>query len=134
MSFARGVNDTPKIVALLLATSLLAPSSGVLLIGVAMAIGGLLNARQVAETMSHRITAMSTGEALSANLTTAFLVLFASRLGLPVSTTHVSCGALFGIGAVNGRARWRTIAQILLAWTVTLPTAAALAAGMALIN
>lgn len=134
VSFARGVNDTPKIVALLLATSLLAPSLGILLIGVAMAIGGLLNARRVAETMSHRITAMSTGEALSANLTTAFLVLFASRLGLPVSTTHVSCGALFGIGAVNGRARWRTIAQILLAWIVTLPTAAVLAAGIALIH
>lgn len=134
VSFARGVNDTPKITALLLATSLLAPSSGILLVGVAMAIGGLLSARQVAETMSHRITAMNTGEALSANLTTAVLVLFASRLGLPVSTTHVSCGALFGIGAVNGQARWRTIAEILLAWIVTLPIAAALAAIVALIN
>ncbi len=134
VSFARGVNDTPKIVALLFATSLLAPSSGILLVGVAMAIGGLLSARQVAATMSHQITAMNTGEALSANLTTAFLVLFASRFGLPVSTTHVSCGALFGIGAVSGQARWRTIAGILVAWVVTLPLAAALAAIIALVD
>lgn len=38
-----------------------------------------------------------------------------------------------GIGAVNGRARWRTVAEILLAWIVTLPLAAALAAIIALI-
>jgi PiT family inorganic phosphate transporter len=131
VSFARGVNDTPKIVALLLATRLLAPSSGIVLVGVLIAIGGLVNARRVAEMMSRRITAMNTGEALTANLTTAFLVLFASRLGLPVSTTHVSCGALFGIGVVNGQARWRTIGQILLAWVITLPLAAAAAVVLA---
>jgi PiT family inorganic phosphate transporter len=131
VSFARGVNDTPKIVALLLATKLLAPASGIFLVGVAIAVGGVVGARRVAETMSHRITAMNTGTALTANLTTAFLVLFASRLGLPVSTTHVSCGSLFGIGAVNGQARWRTIGQILMAWMVTLPIAAVFAIALA---
>lgn len=131
VSFARGVNDTPKILALLLATELTAPAFGVTLVGLTIAIGGWLGARRVAETMSHRITAMTTGEALTANLTTAFLVLGASRFGLPVSTTHVSCGALFGIGAVNGRASWRTIGQIVLAWVITLPVAAATAAALA---
>jgi PiT family inorganic phosphate transporter len=47
---------------------------------------------------------------------------------MPVSTTHVSCGALFGIGATTGQARWNTIFQILLAWVITLPVAAALSA------
>jgi PiT family inorganic phosphate transporter len=47
---------------------------------------------------------------------------------MPVSTTHVSCGALFGIGAATGQARWRTIGQILAAWVTTLPLAAALGA------
>ncbi len=131
VSFARGVNDTPKIVALLLATKLLAPSWGILWVGVAIAIGGVVSARRVAETMSHRITKMATGEALTANLTTALLVLLASRFGAPVSTTHVSCGALFGIGAVNGEARWSMIGQILLAWVVTLPVAIAFALALA---
>ncbi|MGH8562461.1 MAG: inorganic phosphate transporter, partial [Nevskiales bacterium] len=59
---------------------------------------------------------------------TSGMVLAASPLGLPLSTTHVSCGALFGIGAVTGQARWTTIASILLAWVITLPLAATLGA------
>ena len=48
----------------------------------------------------------------------------AGHLGIPVSTTHVSCGSLFGIGLVNGRAQLKVIGQILLAWLTTLPLAA----------
>ncbi len=40
---------------------------------------------------------------------------------MPVSTTHVSCGALFGIGAATGAARWKTIGIIFVAWATTLP-------------
>ena len=43
---------------------------------------------------------------------TSLLVAGASRLGLPVSTTHVAVGALFGIGLINGTARARTILTI----------------------
>jgi PiT family inorganic phosphate transporter len=57
---------------------------------------------------------------------TAFMVTVASRFGLPVSTTHVSVGSLFGIGLVNGMARRKTIFSILIAWVTTLPTGAAL--------
>ena len=80
--------------------------------------------------MAHKITAMNAGQGLSANLVTAGLVLSASPLGLPLSTTHVSCGALFGIGAVTRQARWKTIAGIFAAWLITLPLAAALGALM----
>jgi len=55
-------------------------------------------------------------------------VVGASRLGLPVSTTHVSCGSLFGIGIVNGRGCWKTVHQILWAWVITLPVAGILGA------
>jgi PiT family inorganic phosphate transporter len=75
---------------------------------------------------------MDEREGLSANLVTAILVLLASPLGLPVSTTHISCGALFGIGAWNGEARWKTIGAIASTWTVTLPAAALLSALAAL--
>ena len=47
---------------------------------------------------------MNDGQALCANLVTAFMVFFASRFGLPVSTTHVSVGAITGVGIVNGTA------------------------------
>jgi PiT family inorganic phosphate transporter len=72
------------------------------LIAVVMAAGGVLNARRVAETTSRRITRMNPGQGFTANLVTAALVIGDSRLGLPVSTTHVSVGALFGIGLVSG--------------------------------
>jgi len=126
--FARGLNDTPKIAAALLVATALAPVDGVALVGLTMLAGGILAARRVAETMSHRITGMDSGQALAANLATACLVLAASRFGLPVSTTHVSCGALFGIGAVTGQAHWRVIRQIVSAWVTTLPIAGTLGA------
>ena len=126
VSFARGLNDTPKIVALLIAAAALHLnlSTAMVVIGIAMAIGGLLNARRVATTMSQRITTMNHGQGFTANLVTAFLVLVASRWGLPVSTTHVSCGSLFGLGAVTRQGQWKTIQSILLSWLCTLPVAA----------
>lgn len=134
VSFARGLNDTPKIAALLLAAQLVAPRQGMLLVGVAIALGGLVSARRVAETMGHGITSMSPGQALVGNITTAFLVLGASRFGAPVSTTHVSVGALVGVGAATGQAHWATIKRILAAWVITLPTGAAIAAAAAFLS
>ena len=128
VSFARGLNDTPKIAALLLVGNLLAPGQAVIGVGVAIAIGGWFSAYRVAETMAHRITGMNPGQGFTANIVTASLVIGASNFGLPVSTTHVSCGSLFGIGTVTRQARWKTIAEIVLAWIVTLPVAGALGA------
>lgn len=127
--FARAVNDTPKIAALLLGAVAMgsAVTSRVLvLVALAMAAGGWLHSRKVAETMSKHITELNTGQGLTANLMTAALVLGASRLGVPVSTTHVSCGAIFGIGLVNGKREWSTIGRILATWLTTLPLALAL--------
>ncbi len=128
VSFARGLNDTPKIAALLLVGGAFSPALTIVSVALAMAVGGLLNAKKVAETMAHRVTVMNAGQGFTANLITGAIVIFASKLGLPVSTTHVSCGALFGIGAVTNQARWKTIGGILLAWVTTLPLAALLGA------
>jgi inorganic phosphate transporter, PiT family len=128
VSFARGLNDTPKIVALLLLWKMLDIRWGFVAVAATMAIGGLVNARKVAETMSHKITTMNHGQGFTANLTTAILVVLASLFGLPVSTTHVSVGSLFGIGLTTGNANLHAINSIVLSWVVTLPCAA-IAAG-----
>ncbi len=128
VSFARGLNDTPKIAALLLVVPALDLAWGTVLIAAAMAVGGLLNAHRVAETMSHRITTINHGQGFAANLATSLLVIGASRYGLPVSTTHVSVGSLFGIGATSGCADLRVVATIFLSWLLTLPSAALLGA------
>ncbi|SMP43641.1 inorganic phosphate transporter, PiT family [Neorhodopirellula lusitana] len=127
VSFARGLNDTPKIAALLLIVPALNSLTATVLCGLAIAIGGWFGAKKIAEKLSHGITEMNAGQGFTANLVTSVLVVFASRWGLPVSTTHVSCGALFGIGSVTGQANWKSIGQILLAWVTTLPAAALIA-------
>ena len=129
--FARALNDTPKIAAVLLTTGVVAGlgHAGTLtVVALIVVAGGLLQGRRVARTMSSRITPLGSESGLSANLVTAGLVLWASRLGLPVSTTHVSCSSIFGIGAATRQANRSTISRILMTWITTLPFAAVLGA------
>jgi PiT family inorganic phosphate transporter len=128
--FARGLNDTPKIAALLLLVPSFSIHWIIILVAAMMALGGVINARRVAETMSHKITEISHGQGLAANLTTALLVIFASQFGMPVSTTHVSVGSLFGIGLTNGKSHYRVFVSIVLSWLLTLPCAALCAAAV----
>ncbi len=130
VSFARGLNDTPKIAALLLVLRLTDVRLGTLVVGAAIAAGGLLSARRVGHTMGRRITAMNHGQGLAANLTTGLLVIWASRLGIPVSTTHVSAGSLFGIGLATRQGDPGVVREVALSWVLTLPLAAALAAAV----
>lgn len=122
VSFSRGLNDSPKIAALLLSTELLAPASNYFLVATAMALGGLVAARRVAQTLSQRITPIEPLPGVSANLTAAVLVGVASGWGLPVSTTHVTTGGIFGIGLRHRtQTNWRLVQQIALTWLITLP-------------
>jgi PiT family inorganic phosphate transporter len=128
ISFARGLNDTPKIAAVLLVAAAGAVKLDYLLVALAMASGGLLGAASVARTMSRKITPMATPEAVSANLVAAALVTLASGLALPVSTTHVTSGGIFGIGLLRRKeADWGRVRDIILSWVATLPMGAVLA-------
>jgi PiT family inorganic phosphate transporter len=127
-SFARGLNDTPKMTALLMASSALGTSWGYLAIALMIVVGGLLDADHVAETLGKKVTSMNPGQGFAASLVTAALVTTASLHSLPVSTTHVSVGSLLGIGVATRQAKWRKVGEILLAWVTTVPCAAILAA------
>ena len=124
VSFARGLNDTPKIVGLLIVINALDIKWGMIAVALAMAIGGLINSKKVGEMMSKKITPMNSGQGFTANLITGLLVTTASIHGLPVSTTHVSVGSIFGIGTVTKKADLKVIRNILLSWVLTLPIAA----------
>lgn len=127
-SFARGLNDTPKMAALLLTVPHLDMRWGYLAVAVMIALGGLLDADKVAETLGKKVTAMNPGQGFAASLVTAGLVTTASFHSLPVSTTHVSVGSLLGIGVVTRQAHWRKVVEILVAWVSTVPCGALLAA------
>ncbi len=129
--FARGLNDTPKILGLVMGASAMGAVTGALAISAAMVLGGVAAARRVTRTIAHDITPMRPETGLAGNLATATLVLGASRLGMPVSTTHVSVGSILGIGAEGASLRGPTVRRIAAAWVGTLPVAAALGAAFA---
>lgn len=136
VGLARGWNDAPKIAALgVVAVSSLVPQGGrlltFLLVTVAMAVGGLMAGTKVLRTLAMKLTPLPLAESLTASMTTAALVSLASWNGLPVSTTHVSTGAIIGAGLKNNprSVRWVKVIEVLLSWFVTLPVAGLLAAG-----
>ena len=129
LGFARGLNDTPKILALLVAASWAGLDLRLSLAALALAMmaGGLMHSRRLAQTLGRNITSMNRGQGLVANAVASSLVIGASLAGSPVSTTHVSTGAIFGISAWSGRRQNSLVGGIILAWIATLPIAAVLA-------
>ena len=131
-SFFRGVNDAPKIIALGIAA---AAVSGIsqrafyVLLAAAMGMGSYFAGRRVTETLAQKVVRLSPSNGFAANLVTSILVGLASRFALPVSTTHVSSGAIIGIGvSEGGGVRWKMVTEMILAWIVTLPASALIAA------
>lgn len=136
VSLSRGINDAPKIWALVLPLLFLAGADRRLflpvasgIVALAMGLGSWVAGRRVTEVLAERVTRMGHHEGFAANLATALLVAGASRLGLLVSTTHVSAGAIVGVGLGQGRRSidWRVLTQMAIAWFATLPASAFLA-------
>jgi PiT family inorganic phosphate transporter len=133
-AFARGLNDAPKIAALGLGAAAVFGIRGFAFyaaLAAAMAAGSLLSGFRVVETLAAKVTPMSPAEGFAANLVTTLLVGAASFAALPVSTTHVSTGAIVGIGLRRGPGflRWATVGELAVAWVVTIPVAGLIAAG-----
>ena len=136
-SLARGINDAPKILAMLLLGGALASWPSEIMkvaafagAALAMGLGSFIGGYRVTEVLAEKVTRMDHVEGLSANVTTSALVLVTATMGLPVSTTHVSSSAIIGIGILKGlkAVRWTTVRDIVLAWVVTLPVAGILSA------
>lgn len=135
-SFARGMNDAPKMVALIFAAG---GASGAdvamqpvafVLVALGMVAGSWIAGRRVTGVLAEKVTPMDHHEGFVANLVTAAMVGSGAALGLPMSTTHVSSGAIIGLGSQDpGRLNWKTVGEMLLAWVITLPAAAALGIG-----
>lgn len=135
ISFARGVNDNPKIAALgaLAFASMGAGLAGAFaLTALAMTVGSFAAGLRVSQTLGERVVHMHAGTGLAGALVTAGLVMAASVYTLPVSTTHVSTGAIVGAGVRQGGrvVQWGMVGSLVVAWLVTLPVCA-LAGGAA---
>jgi PiT family inorganic phosphate transporter len=97
----------------------------------AMALGTLLGGWRIVHTMGSRITHLKPMQGFCAETGGALTLFLATGLGIPVSTTHTITGAIIGVGAARRVAavRWHVAQRIVIAWTITIPAAALIAAG-----
>lgn len=94
--------------------------------GVGIATGIAMAGRRVMETMGEKITTLTNTRGFSVDFAAATTVLIASKLGLPVSTTHAAVGGIIGVGLAGGidAVNLRVVFQIILYWILTVPAAA----------
>jgi len=137
VSFSHGGNDAQKTVA---AITLALIASGrldkftvpvwvVVLSATAIAFGTYAGGWRIIRTLGWRIYKMDPAGGLAAQLTGATVIQLASQVGLPVSTTHVITGSVMGSGAARSISalKWGVGLNIVVAWLVTIPAAAAVA-------
>ncbi|MDD5451904.1 MAG: inorganic phosphate transporter [Desulfovibrionales bacterium] len=94
--------------------------------GVGIAAGIAMWGHRVIETMGHKITTLTNTRGFSVEFGAATTVLLASKMGLPVSTTHAAVGSVIGVGLARGieAVNFRIVGQIMLYWFITVPIAA----------
>ncbi len=94
--------------------------------GVGIALGIITFGHKVIKTVGSKITQLTNTRGFSIDLGTATTILLASKLGLPVSTTHAAVGAVIGIGLARGfeAVDMKIIFKIILYWLITLPVVA----------
>ncbi|MGO1894273.1 MAG: inorganic phosphate transporter [Brachybacterium sp.] len=109
------------------------PTAVLVAFGIALVSGLWFVGRKVIHTVGTGLTAMHPSSGFAAELAAATIVLLASVLGLPVSSTHILIGAVLGVGIVNHAANWKLMRPIFLAWIITLPAAATIGAVMVLV-
>ncbi len=102
----------------------------------ALALGTLFGGWKIVHTMGSRITRLTPMQGFCAETGGAITLFMATYLGIPVSTTHTITGAIIGVGAARRTAavRWGVARHIVLAWVLTLPAAALIAAATYLVT
>jgi inorganic phosphate transporter, PiT family len=96
----------------------------------AMGLGTLFGGWRIVKTMGSKITRLTPMQGFCAETGGAATLFAATWLGIPVSTTHTITGAIVGVGAARrvSAVRWNVATNIVLAWIVTMPAAALVAA------
>ncbi|MEU7383434.1 MULTISPECIES: inorganic phosphate transporter [unclassified Streptomyces] len=140
VSLAHGTNDAQKtmgvITLALVAGGALAPGSNpptwvILSAGLAIALGTYIGGWRIIRTMGKGLTDLQPQQGFAAQTSAATAILASSHLGFSLSTTHVVSGSVMGagLGRKGGVVRWSTASRMAVAWALTLPAAALVAAG-----
>ncbi|SCC90875.1 Putative phosphate permease CPn_0680/CP_0067/CPj0680/CpB0707 [Chlamydiales bacterium SCGC AG-110-M15] len=142
MAFAHGANDVANAIGPLSAVIVVlktgslqgqstVPTWVLLLGGAGIVIGLATWGWRVIETIGKKITELTPSRGFAAEFAAATTILFASKLGLPISTTHTLVGAVLGVGLARGigALNLNTIRDIFISWIVTVPAGALLSIG-----
>lgn len=134
MAFSHGSNDGQKFMGAFTMALVLAgilptfqiPYWVILLCGAVMALGTLTGGWRIIRTMGMRLTKLETHQGFAAEMAAASTITLASKLGIPLSTTHTISTAIMGVGSVRGLSavRWGVTAQLVTAWILTFPICA----------
>jgi len=136
MSLAHGTNDAQKTMGViflaLVAHGTIDPDADMplwvrVVCAVAIAAGTYMGGWRVIRTLGKGIVDISPRQGMSADFSSASIILTSSHLGLPLSTTHVASGSVIGSGLAREdvKVRWRVARRMLIAWVITLPAAGA---------
>ena len=139
MAFSHGCNDAQKTMGIMTPRPVHgrchpdgrgARSGSSSLSASAISLGTAAGGWRIIKTMGQKVVKLDPVHGFAAETTAATIILAASRLGLPVSTTHVIASAIMGVGSSIrlSAVRWGVAGNIVTAWVLTLP-AAGLAAG-----
>lgn len=131
MAFSHGSNDAQKgmgVITLALVSggyikSLDVPFWVILICALAMGVGTALGGWRVIKTLGHQMLKLQPVHGFAAETSATAVILGASSMGLPVSTTHVITTSIMGVGATKRltAVRWGIAGKIILAWVLTLP-------------
>lgn len=137
VALAQGANDVANAIGPLAVIYFIVKTGGVgtkvpvpvfllLFGGVGIACGIGMAGHRVMETIGSKITTLTNTRGFSVDFAAATTVLLASKLGLPVSTTHAAVGGVMGVGLARGieAVNFRIIFQIIIYWVLTVPAAA----------
>ncbi|ABI82185.1 inorganic phosphate transporter [Francisella tularensis] len=129
LSFSHGSNDAQKTMSIITLALLSAglvkttqvPDWVIILCGVAMGLGTLSGGKKIIKTLSAKLSKLEPVNAVSAELSSGILVLGASHIGLPVSTTQVASGSIMGAGYADAGVNWKVVKKMAMAWILTIP-------------
>jgi PiT family inorganic phosphate transporter len=137
MAFSHGSNDAQKtmgVISLALASyhgwsgdEFTVPLWVILAAAAAMGLGTATGGWRIVRTMGLKVVELRPIDGFAAETAAATVIEFASRLGIPVSTTHVISSAIMGVGATRraSAVRWGVAGRIVSAWVVTIPVCVA---------
>jgi PiT family inorganic phosphate transporter len=141
LALSHGTNDAQKSMGVItmglvsagLQTTFHVPLWVVASCAAAIALGTAMGSRRLIHTLGHKFFKVRPVHGFTTQVASAGVILAGALLGGPISTTQVVSSAIMGVGAAErlSKVRWTTVGQILVAWVITIPCAAILAAALA---